>query len=135
MSFQNWYKEAAGPGASASRSLTWGCHAAGQEPSSEPSEQRQRAGRARVSLQLAGPAVPPSAGRPSPCSRSQDAISLVQLIFVPATNSSFFVTSHHASGRRFLMDSFLRCRVLIPSSHGLPSAKNNSVPAGGYHLA
>lgn len=44
----------------------------------------------------------------------------------------FFVISHHVRAFRFLMDSFLRHRVLIPSSHLLPIAKNNSVPAGRY---
>lgn len=57
---------------------------------------------------------------------------MVQFTFVPATNSSFFVISHHVHAFRFLMDSFLRHRVLIPSSHSLPIAKNNSVPAGRY---
>ena len=60
---------------------------------------------------------------------------VVQLIFVPATNSSFFVISHHVPVFRFLMYSFLRHHVLIPSSYLGPSAKNSSVPAGRYYLA
>ena len=119
-------------GASASRSLTCGRHVVGQGPSSEPSEQRPRAGRAHVSLHLVDPASPPGAGCPIPALGAKTpTISLVQLIFVPATNPSFFVTTHPAPGCRFLMDAFLRRCVLILSSHLFPSAKNNSVPAEG----
>lgn len=118
--------------ASAARSLTWGRHVAGQGPSSEPSGWRPRAGRAHVSLHLVDPASPPGAGRPIPALGAKTpTISLVQLIFVSATNPSFFVTTHPAPGCRFLMDAFLRRCVLILSSHLLPSAKNNSVLAEG----
>lgn len=74
-------------------------------------------------------------GITNPILRAKAPSPLVQLIFVPATNSSFFVISHHVPAFRFLMDSFLRHHVLIPSSHLLPVAKNNSVPAGRYYLA
>lgn len=64
-------------------------------------------------------------GVTNPILRANMSSLLVQLIFVPATNSSFFVISHHVPAFRFLMDSFLRHHVLIPSSHLLPTAKNN----------
>lgn len=59
--------------------------------------------------------------------------SLVQLVFVPATNSSVFVTSHMPLPSD-LYGFLLGHRVLIPSSHLGHSANNNSVRAGGYCL-
>lgn len=105
---------------------------AGQGPSSKPSEWKWRrhisAARLPQLFYQVWAVTDPilEANVPSP---------LVQLSFVPPTNSSFFVISHHVPAFRFLMDSFLRHRVLIPSLHLLPIAKNNSVPAGRYYLA
>lgn len=87
-------------------------------------------GRTRWSLPVL--ALQPSAYHHQPYSKSEGAITFVQLIFVPAI---FFVISHHVPAFRFLIDFFLRHHVLIPSSHLFPIAKNNSVLAGRYYLA
>ena len=67
-----------------------------------------------MSPHLIDPASPPGAGCPIPALGAKTpTISLVQLIFIPAMNASFFVSSPPAPGCRFLMDAFLRRCVLI----------------------
>lgn len=110
MSFQNWCEEAAGAVASASRSRPG-------QPWLGGSLRAPSAWRRRTQAALLGGPSPSAEHLPSLIPYSKSPLSLLwysSSLFLPPTHC--VVISHHVPALRFHMDSFLRSRVLIPSS-------------------